>query len=556
MPTVPRAPALRALHTLAVWWLAASASPAAAQSVRLDQYRMAETPTDGFAVSRPGDVGHLRFGARLDVDYALNPLVYQRRGSDPGTEISPVVEHLLAAQLGLSLGLFDRLVITAGVPFNLVMDGQQVDGQPRADGTSVGDVHLGLRGRLFGERDDAFAMAVQVTGTAPTANAARFQSRFAGEGGFTIHPELIMEVRIASVVRITGNAGALVREEQDFGSLRVGHELTWALGVYVALVSDVLDLAVESWGSTAFDRFGDSQVSPIEGIAGLRLQPVRGLHMGLAAGTGIQRGYGAGDLRAVLSVGYATPGEEGPGDRDADGLNDLVDRCPDEPEDADGFQDDDGCPDPDNDGDGILDADDQCRDRPEDLDGLADEDGCPEEDADGDGSPDESDRCPTVAGMALAARPECTGCPTCDEAPPPEPAPEPVAEPTPSTLPERVYFETGAFGIREGEMPALERVRSYLLQNPSARLQVEGHADFRGSEPNNLALSQLRARRVMAWLERHGVPRARLSGVGCGESHPAEGNDTRPGRQANRRVEFHVIGGGQSVRAGCAPVRR
>lgn len=52
------------------------------------------------------------------------------------------------------------------------------------------------------------------------------------------------------------------------------------------------------------------------------------------------------------------------GDRDGDGIVDDLDKCPDDPEDRDGFQDDDGCPDPDNDGDGILDKNDQCPNDP------------------------------------------------------------------------------------------------------------------------------------------------------------------------------------------------
>jgi hypothetical protein len=66
------------------------------------------------------------------------------------------------------------------------------------------------------------------------------------------------------------------------------------------------------------------------------------------------------------------------GDRDGDGLADTVDACPDEPEDKDGFQDDDGCPDADNDGDGIIDAMDVCPGEPEDKDGVDDGDGCPD----------------------------------------------------------------------------------------------------------------------------------------------------------------------------------
>ena len=77
-----------------------------------------------------------------------------------------------------------------------------------------------------------------------------------------------------------------------------------------------------------------------------------------------------------------------PGDRDGDGLNDDVDKCPDDPEDKDGFEDDDGCPDLDNDADGIKDVVDKCPMDPEDVDKFEDEDGCPELDNDSDGLSD------------------------------------------------------------------------------------------------------------------------------------------------------------------------
>src|SRR5690606_36060287 len=59
--------------------------------------------------------------------------------------------------------------------------------------------------------------------------------------------------------------------------------------------------------------------------------------------------------------------------------------CRNEPEDMDGFEDEDGCPDPDNDRDTILDVNDKCPNEPEDFDGFEDEDGCPDPDNDGDG---------------------------------------------------------------------------------------------------------------------------------------------------------------------------
>jgi outer membrane protein OmpA-like peptidoglycan-associated protein len=71
-----------------------------------------------------------------------------------------------------------------------------------------------------------------------------------------------------------------------------------------------------------------------------------------------------------------------------------IDKCPDTPEDMDGFKDDDGCPDLDNDNDGIPDTKDQCQNSPEDMDGFQDNDGCPDFDNDKDGIPDSVDKCP------------------------------------------------------------------------------------------------------------------------------------------------------------------
>jgi hypothetical protein len=65
-------------------------------------------------------------------------------------------------------------------------------------------------------------------------------------------------------------------------------------------------------------------------------------------------------------------------DKDADGIVGSADLCPDAPEDVDGFDDFDGCPDTDNDGDGWDDVKDMCCFVAEDKDGVQDEDGCPE----------------------------------------------------------------------------------------------------------------------------------------------------------------------------------
>jgi outer membrane protein OmpA-like peptidoglycan-associated protein len=92
-------------------------------------------------------------------------------------------------------------------------------------------------------------------------------------------------------------------------------------------------------------------------------------------------------------------------DPDGDGIAGAADACPSQREDADGFEDGDGCPDLDNDIDGLVDAVDRCPN----VKGVASNGGCPEPDADGDGVADGSDKCVQVKG-----RVENGGCPDID----------------------------------------------------------------------------------------------------------------------------------------------
>lgn len=86
-----------------------------------------------------------------------------------------------------------------------------------------------------------------------------------------------------------------------------------------------------------------------------------------------------------------------PRDKDNDGILDEEDLCIEQPEDMDGFQDSDGCPEYDNDEDGVEDLEDLCPLKAEDVDGFQDNDGCPELDNDQDKIPDQKDKCPNEA---------------------------------------------------------------------------------------------------------------------------------------------------------------
>ena len=150
---------------------------------------------------------------------------------------------------------------------------------------------------------------------------------------------------------------------------------------------------------TDADYFADAKHGDFTVLAdaGLMVRTSADLTLSLMAGTG-QLGARGEAFRGMFGLiwspqpeGAAAPGRN---DKDGDGIPDSVDACPNDPEDKDGFQDEDGCPDPDNDGDGIPDKQDQCPNDPEDKDGFQDQDGCPDRDNDNDGIPDSLDKCP------------------------------------------------------------------------------------------------------------------------------------------------------------------
>jgi OOP family OmpA-OmpF porin len=221
-------------------------------------------------------------------------------------------------------------------------------------------------------------------------------------------------------------------------------------------------------------------------------------------------------------------------DNDGDGIPDLRDRCPNQAEDKDGFQDEDGCPDPDNDGDGILDANDKCPNEAEDRDGFQDQDGCPDPDNDNDGIPDTRDRCPNEPETKNHYQDD-DGCP--DEVP---------AEVKKFTgVIEGIFFKTGSAEILAGSYAVLDRAVKVLQDFPAVNLEISGHTDNRGSATYNRNLSQRRADAVRMYFLARGISPARLISIGYGLSRPIADNRTASGRAHNRRTEFRLINPGE-----------
>jgi outer membrane protein OmpA-like peptidoglycan-associated protein len=235
-----------------------------------------------------------------------------------------------------------------------------------------------------------------------------------------------------------------------------------------------------------------------------------------------------------------------PPDRDHDGIIDRLDACPDAPEDKDGFEDTDGCPDLDNDKDGILDQVDHCPNDPEDKDGFEDTDGCPDPDNDKDGLVDREDLCPNEPETKNGYADE-DGCPDEEQV-------RVIGEKI--VLDDRINFEQNNAIIRPVSFPLLERLAKLVREHPEyTHIEVQGHTDQKGTKEFNEKLSLDRAKSVLEFMASHGVVRGRLSAVGFGSAHLLVDKTNERALYLNRRVEFLItreVNKGGSVEPGAA----
>ena len=414
------------------------------------------------------------------------------------------VDHLITPQLQFAIGLFKYIEIGVGIPVGIVIGQRKLcqggdtgncsgytdnaspptTDQLRFSDVTLGDIAVHIKGRILDISKFPVGLAAMLSVYVPVsmlANNSGYKD-FLAESNVTLRPQLILdrEWDRNRRFRTSINVGALVRFASstftDIGksvafmgndicfpsdpvtqlgpmvkcdpagttrggtglSRSLGTQITYGLGLSFAVVPQRFDILAEVYGYA--DVTGQEKALPLEASGALKLYLARNSYFLVGAGAGI---YGNGGeqtgsprVRAFLGFIY----EPHIGDRDGDGIKDNVDQCPDEPEDMDGFEDQDGCPDPDNDkdgvvdsrdrcpnvpgppenngcpidadrdGDGIPDSKDKCPDDPEDRDGFEDDDGCPELDNDKDGIPDNDDKCPNEPETKNGFQDE-DGCP-------------------------------------------------------------------------------------------------------------------------------------------------
>jgi OOP family OmpA-OmpF porin len=153
--------------------------------------------------------------------------------------------------------------------------------------------------------------------------------------------------------------------------------------------------------------------------------------------------------------------------------------------------------------------------------------------------------------------PQCCQQPIVEPAPVPEPVPEPAPvvvpppPPPPPPAPKPVIMEKGRqtlnvefdfdkATIKKGYDQDIDNLVQVMKDYPDLKVVIEGHTDSVGTAAYNKKLSQQRAEAVKKYMAEKGIDANRLKAQGFGEEKPIASNETKEGRQQNRRVEAAV----------------
>ena len=280
----------------------------------------------------------------------------------------------------------------------------------------------------------------------------------------------------------------------------------------------------------------DPEEVSLEALGGALIHIQRDWKLHAAAGPGLLEGFGVPTFRVLAGVRWEpsthdpdhdglktsdkladkqreeldpnAPAQQSPGAvENVDAVDDAeraqairegYDACPGLPEDFDGVEDDDGCPEGDTDRDGVLDYLDRCAHEDETINGFEDDDGCPDE------------------GPAQI-----------------------VIEGGHIHILETIRFRPNSSEIEPSSYPIMDQIALALRKhNELSHVEIAGHTDNTGPREFNLQLSRARARSVRQYLLSRGIPPARLAATGYGPDKPVGDNNTEEGRAQNRRVEF------------------
>lgn len=463
-------------------------APAVAQETNVDVERFKPAVThDGFVMAEGSGVRDPAdpWEFALFLNYGRNQLVVVR-DSDVTRKF---VSGRLGADLMASVTIAEPFALGLDLPFFLAQTG---DVSPSFGG--LGDIRLVPKLRILDDRE-SIGLGIVAELRAPT-HAGDFAG---GARNVVFWPRVVLDHRWASGPRLGVNAGVSLREGTTFGNVNAASEITYAVafGYRIGGMDGTVELGAEVDGGIGLAA-ADREELPLEGLGYVKIYPSDEWEIALGPGIGLIPGYGVPTFRVFAGVRY-TPTSH---DRDHDGVPDDKDQCPDVPEDRDGDQDTDGCPeeDPDDDHDGVPNSEDECPEVKETINGVQDEDGCPD-----------------------------TGDPRV------------IYEEGKVRILDNVRFKTGSAQIDPESYSLLDQVALTLKANPEIkRVRVEGHTDDTGGREMNLRLSKARAHSVRSYLIAKGVSANRLTAEGYGPDRPLVSGTDDAARAKNRRVEFVI----------------
>jgi len=345
------------------------ASAQTAPSIDVRTWRPSTDPAASLVLEPVTTPGPWRWNAGAWAYYAEDPVVL--RDVHTGAVTSRPVEHMVGADLVAGIGIGSRLAIGVDAPAFLWQTGTA-----SVPAAGVGDVSLSGKWTIASNDHQGlragFGLALLGDVSLPTGN----QSSFLGEGRVTAGLGLLAEYGFG-VGALRAKLGFMVPWSGPPGypgGPAFGASVPWSLGATLrprAFAQGLDSGDRQVWEIAAHGSLPAGHVAPFGlGLAGSSLlSPVmlavddrialghfRDTFVLAGADIGLDDAIGVPVVRGVLSFGWAPRAH----DMDSDGVPDDVDECPDLPEDRDGIQDEDGCPEDDADGDGVLDAVDAC----------------------------------------------------------------------------------------------------------------------------------------------------------------------------------------------------
>jgi len=380
----------------ALGWAAVAtfADPAAAQSVAklpaIDArtFRPPAAPDASMVLEPVATPGHLEWNLAAWAAYAHEPVIVH--GGAPS--LHPV-DHQVTADLVAGVGLGSRFAVAVDLPVLVWQDGAA--GSTPAAG--IGDVFLIAKATVLSNERNGLRAGLGMAAIADVSLPTAQRSSFMGDGAVTASLRWLVEYSLG-VAAARASLGFVLRPDwrtgslADAGEVTVGNALPWSFGLVLrpkAVLPAVDPGDRQEWEVAARGSLPAGPVAPFglgSGPGATALSPAllafddrvalgrhRDAFVLIGLDVGLDTAVGVPAVRGIVSVGWAPRAH----DRDHDGVPDDLDQCP---------------------------------ELPEDRDGIQDQDGCPEDDADGDGIPDDEDACPLTSGPASNDR-RRNGCP-------------------------------------------------------------------------------------------------------------------------------------------------